>query len=224
MLFKNTYPSYRAVLFTYFFLLKGIIFMTNQSIPAFTIFGPPGCGKGTQAALIKERLGYLHVSTGDIFRAALAKEDPNALKAKELMEKGELVPDDTIRNMLVPQLKSIIDEATDPKGVILDGFPRTLGQAAMLEGILNELELRFTGCVSLQVNQEELVQRLLKRAVIEKRADDTEDIIRERMRVYQEKTAPLEDYFKDKDQLITIEGLGEIYEIFGRLEPIIKGW
>jgi len=198
--------------------------MTNQSIPAFTIFGPPGCGKGTQAALIKERLGYLHVSTGDIFRAAIAKNDPNALKAKELMEKGELVPDDTIRNMLVPQLKSIIDEATDPKGVILDGFPRTLGQAAMLEGILNELELRFTGCVSLQVNQEELVQRLLKRAVIEKRADDTEDIIRERMRVYQEKTAPLEDYFKDKDQLIAIEGLGEIDEIFGRLEPIIKGW
>ncbi|MBN2329634.1 MAG: adenylate kinase [Candidatus Omnitrophica bacterium] len=198
--------------------------MTNQSIPAFTIFGPPGCGKGTQAAVIKERLEYLHVSTGDIFRAALAKGDPAALQAKELMERGELVPDETIRDMLVGQLKAILEESSGAKGLILDGFPRTLGQAGMLEDILKQLNLRFTGCVSLKVDEEELVQRLIKRAEIEKRPDDTEEVIRERMRVYQEKTQPLENYFAEKNQLIEVEGLGTIDEVYGRLAPIINRW
>jgi adenylate kinase len=198
--------------------------MANQSIPAFTIFGPPGCGKGTQAALIKERLNFLHVSTGDIFRAAIAKNDPAALKAKELMERGELVPDETIREMLVRQLKSIIDAASGAKGVILDGFPRTLGQAAMLADLLNELNLRFTGCLSLKVDEEVLIQRLIKRAEIEKRPDDTEEIIRERMRVYKEKTQPLENYFGDLKQLIEVDGLGAVEEVFERLTPIISSW
>ncbi len=198
--------------------------MSTKSIPAFTIFGPPGCGKGTQAALIKERLNYLHVSTGDIFRAALAKGDPAALKAKELMERGELVPDNTIRDMLVRQLKVILDAAGNAQGLILDGFPRTLGQASMLEGILQELQLRFTGCLSLKVDEEVLIQRLIKRAEIEKRPDDTEDVIRERMRVYKEKTQPLENYFGEQKQLIEVDGLGTVDDVFGRLEPIIRSW
>lgn len=198
--------------------------MTQQSIPAFTIFGPPGCGKGTQAALIKERLRYLHVSTGDIFRAAIAKNDPAALKAKELMERGELVPDETIRELLVRQLRVILEEAGEANGLILDGFPRTLGQAAMLADLLQELNLRFTGCLSLKVDEEVLIQRLIKRAEIEKRPDDTEEVIRERMRVYKEKTQPLEKYFGDHDQLIEVDGLGTVDEVYQRLEPIIASW
>ncbi len=198
--------------------------MTQRSIPAFTIFGPPGCGKGTQAALIKERLKYLHVSTGDIFRAAIAKNDPAALKAKELMEHGELVPDETIRELLVRQLRIILEEAGEANGLILDGFPRTLGQAAMLADLLQELNLRFTGCLSLKVDEEVLIQRLIKRAEIEKRPDDTEEVIRERMRVYKEKTQPLEKYFGDHDQLIEVDGLGTVDEVYHRLEPIIASW
>lgn len=196
----------------------------TQPIPAFSIFGPPGCGKGTQAGLIKERLGYLHVSTGDIFRAAIARQDPNALKAKELMERGELVPDEVIRDMLQVELKNILDNANDPKGVILDGFPRSAGQSGMLDDVVKALNLRFTGAVSLLVEEDILVDRLAKRAEIENRSDDTEEVIRERMRVYREKTQPLEDFFSGRDQLIGVDGLGTVEDVYERLVPIINSW
>ena len=140
------------------------------------------------------------------------------------MERRELVADITIRDILVRQLKVILDAAGNAQGLILDGFPRTLGQASMLEGILQELQLRFTGCLSLKVDEEVLIQRLIKRAEIEKRPDDTEDVIRERMRVYKEKTQPLENYFGEQKQLIEVDGLGTVDDVFGRLEPIIRSW
>jgi len=195
-----------------------------NTIHAFTIFGPPGCGKGTQAAMIKERLHYLHVSTGDIFRAAIAHQDPLALKAKELMERGELVPDDVISGMLANELKEILGQSTDARGVILDGFPRTMGQACILQNLLEKLNLHFTGAISLRVPEELLVDRLLKRAQIENRPDDTDEVVRERMRVYREKTQPLEDYFKQKQQLIEVDGVGSLEEVYTRLVPIIQSW
>ncbi|MFB3785499.1 MAG: adenylate kinase [bacterium] len=195
-----------------------------NTIHAFTIFGPPGCGKGTQAAMIKERLRYLHVSTGDIFRAAVARQDPLAMKAKELMERGELVPDDVISGMLANELKGILNRSSGAKGVILDGFPRTLGQAALLQALLEKLNLHFTGAISLRVPEELLVERLLKRAQIENRPDDTEAVVRERMRVYREKTQPLEDYFKQKQQLIEVDGVGSLEDVYARLVPIIQSW
>jgi adenylate kinase len=196
----------------------------SNPIPAFALFGPPGCGKGTQAALIQENQKYLHVSTGDIFRTAIACQDPKALKAKELMEKGELVPDELICEMLTDQLEKNLAQSPEIKGIILDGFPRTLSQAEMLNDMLQKLNLNFKGAVSLVVPQEELVSRLLKRAEIEGRPDDTEDVIRERMRVYYEKTQPLENFFKLNDQLIEIEGIGSIEDIYNRLIPIIQSW
>ncbi|HOJ61208.1 MAG TPA: adenylate kinase [bacterium] len=195
-----------------------------NTIHAFTIFGPPGCGKGTQAAMIKERLNFLHVSTGDIFRAAIARQDPLAMKAKELMERGELVPDGVISGMLMNELKAILDQSTGARGIILDGFPRTLGQAALLQELLEKLNLHFTGAISLRVPEELLVERLLKRARIENRPDDTEDVVRERMRVYREKTQPLEDYFKQRNQLIEVDGVGSLEEVYERLIPIIQSW
>ncbi|HPP00354.1 MAG TPA: adenylate kinase [bacterium] len=195
-----------------------------NTIHAFTIFGPPGCGKGTQAAMIKERLNFLHVSTGDIFRAAIARQDPLAMKAKELMERGELVPDGVISGMLMNELKAILDQSTGARGIILDGFPRTLGQAALLQELLEKLNLHFTGAISLRVPEELLVERLLKRARIENRPDDTEDVVRERMRVYREKTQPLEDYFKQRNQLIEVDGVGSPEEVYERLIPIIQSW
>ncbi|NPU97039.1 MAG: adenylate kinase [Candidatus Omnitrophica bacterium] len=195
-----------------------------NTIHAFTIFGPPGCGKGTQAAMIKERLNFLHVSTGDIFRAAIARQDPLAMKAKELMERGELVPDGVISGMLMNELKAILDQSTGARGIILDGFPRTLGQAALLQELLEKLNLHFTGAISLRVPEELLVERLLKRAQIENRPDDTEDVVRERMRVYREKTQPLEDYFKQRNQLIEVDGVGSLEEVYERLIPIIQSW
>lgn len=198
--------------------------MIAQPIPAFAIFGPPGCGKGTQAALIEERLGYLHVSTGDIFRAAVARQDPNALKAKELMERGELVPDRVIRDMLQGELQNILDHADSPTGVILDGFPRSPGQSEMLDDLIAALGLRFTGALSLKVDEEILIDRLAKRAKLENRPDDTEEVIRERMRVYREKTQPLEDFFAGRDQLIEVDGLGTLEDVYNRLAPIIQSW
>jgi adenylate kinase len=195
-----------------------------MSLPAFALFGPPGCGKGTQAQMIKDRLGFLHVSTGDIFRNAIARKDPQAMEAQDLMQRGELVPDELIRDMLSKELTLLLESSQDAKGLILDGFPRTVQQAGLLEALLKEHNLRFTGCLALEVDEEELVQRLLKRAQDQGRADDTEEVVRERMRVYREKTQPLEDYFKGKDLYVSTNGLGSLEDVYARIVPIIEGW
>lgn len=195
---------------------------SNDVLPAFSILGAPGCGKGTQAKLIQDRLGFMHVSSGDIFRQAIEKGDPFALKAQDLMQRGELVPDQLIRDMVAHELASMLEKADNPQGVILDGFPRTAGQAELLDNLLSELNLRFAGMINLVVPENLLIERLLKRgAGDEQRPDDNEDVIRERMRVWREKTQPLEDYYKNKNQLISIDGVGEIEEIFNRLKPVI---
>ncbi len=197
--------------------------MTSKDVlPAFSILGAPGCGKGTQAILIQDRLGFMHVSSGDIFRQAIEKGDPFALKAQDLMQRGELVPDQLIRDMVAHELASMLEKADNPRGVILDGFPRTAGQAELLDDLLSELNLRFAGMINLVVPENLLIERLLKRgAGDEQRPDDNEDVIRERMRVWREKTQPLEDYYKNKNQLISIDGVGEIEEIFNRLKPVV---
>lgn len=194
----------------------------SQSIPAFSILGPPGCGKGTQAEFIKTELGFLHVSSGDIFRGALARGDENAIAAQDIMQRGELVPDEIIKKMVHDELQTILLASKDPQGVLLDGFPRTVGQAEMMDDLLSDLKLHFVGMLNLEVPESELVDRLLKRGQgVEKRPDDNEDVIRERMRVWREKTFPLEKYYQNHNQLYSIEGMGAPEEVFSLLKPII---
>jgi len=194
-----------------------------ETLPAFCLLGAPGAGKGTQAQLLKDRLGYLHVSSGDIFRDALAKKDPAALKAPDLMNRGELVPDDVIKEMVQTELGAKLQAAGKISGVILDGFPRTVGQAEMLDGMVSALNLRFTGMVNLQVPEEMLIKRLLNRSTEgAQRADDNEEVIRERMKVWRKKTQPLEDYYAQRQLLINVDGTGTIEEIYVRLAPIVK--
>lgn len=195
-----------------------------MALPAFALFGPPGCGKGTQAVMIKDRMGFLHVSTGDIFRNAIARKDPQAMEAQEIMQRGELVPDELIRDMLSKELSILLAESKDAKGLILDGFPRTVNQADLLNDLLKEHNLNFTGVLALEVEEEELVQRLLNRAKEQGRADDTEEVIRERMRVYREKTQPLEDYYKGKNMYYSAGGVGSLEDVYNRIVPIIESW
>ncbi|MBI1391095.1 MAG: adenylate kinase [bacterium] len=194
----------------------------SHSIPTFSILGPPGCGKGTQAEFIKSQLGFLHVSSGDIFRGALARGDENALAAQDLMQRGELVPDEVIKKMVHDELQRILKASENAKGVLLDGFPRTVGQAEMMDDLLSDLGLHFVGMLNLQVPEALLIERLLKRGQgAEKRPDDNEDVIRERMRVWKEKTYPLEEYYEAHKQLFSLDGVGSPDEVFGRLKPVI---
>ncbi len=196
----------------------------SNTLPTYCLLGAPGTGKGTQAKLLQENEGFLHISSGDIFREAVAKGDPNALKVKELMEKGELIPDDTIRDMMAKQLAEKLKENQDAKGVILDGFPRTVGQAALLDELLQSVNLHFEGTINIEVPEELLIERLLNRKAEDgsQRADDNEEVIRERMRVWREKTQPLEDYYKQRGLLINVDGVGNIEEVYERLLKVFK--
>lgn len=195
---------------------------TSQSIPTFSILGPPGCGKGTQAEFIQSELGFLHVSSGDVFRHALARGDENAKAAQDLMQRGELVPDGMIKKMVHDELQSVLRDAENPKGVLLDGFPRTVAQAEMMDDLLSDLGLYFVGMLNLEVPEAMLIERLLKRGEgAEKRPDDNEGVIRERMRVWKEKTFPLEGFYKDHGNLFSIDGVGSPEDVFGRLKPIM---
>ena len=173
--------------------------------------GPPGAGKGTQAVRIAEKYNVPHISTGDILRAAVKEGTELGKLAKEYMDKGELVPDDVIIGIIRERLsQSDVRE----RGFILDGFPRTLPQAEALDKMLSELGLPLDKVVYLNVDDEEIVKRLLARG----RADDTEEVIRNRLEVYRKQTAPLIDYYSEKGILAEIYGVGEIDEITKKIE------
>nr|WP_222131509.1 adenylate kinase [Pseudonocardia sp. C8] len=169
--------------------------------------GPPGAGKGTQAEQMAKRLDVPHISTGDLFRANLRDETELGLEAKRYMDAGNLVPDEVTVGMVRDRLR----EPDTEKGFILDGFPRTTAQAAALGDILDAQGLGLDAVVQFEIDDEEVVQRLLGRG----RSDDNEDTIRNRQRVYREETAPLLDYYRDR--LVTIDAVGEIEEITERV-------
>jgi adenylate kinase len=173
------------------------------------ILGAPGAGKGTQAVAIARDLGIPHISTGDMLRAAVAAETPVGLKAKAIMDAGRLVGDDIVIGISEDRLAQ--DDAS--KGFILDGFPRTAAQAEALDALLERLGSALDCCLALTVDTEEVVARLLKRAEIEGRADDNEETIRERMRVYDQQTAPLLDYYRERGLLREVEGMGSVEEV-----------
>ncbi|ATQ28606.1 adenylate kinase [Rhodococcus ruber Chol-4] len=170
------------------------------------LLGPPGAGKGTQAAILSEKLGVPAISTGDLFRANIGQGTPLGVEAKKYIDAGELVPAEITNNMVRARLAE--PDAAD--GFLLDGFPRSVEQARELESILKDLDTKLDGVLSFDIDEDVVVERMLARG----RADDTEDVIRNRLRVYREETAPLLDYYADV--LVTVDAVGEVDEINAR--------
>jgi adenylate kinase len=181
------------------------------------LLGPPGAGKGTQAQLLATRLGVPQISTGEMLRAAVAAGSDVGKRAKGYMEAGQLVPDEVVIGVAEQRL----GEPDAKQGFILDGFPRTAAQADALDRLLPRLGVSLERCVSLIVDEEELVKRLLKRAEIEGRADDNEQTIRTRMQVYKASTAPLIAYYKARGVLREIDGEGNVAEVAKRLDQAL---
>ncbi len=182
------------------------------------LFGPPGAGKGTQAEFLVKSYMLIHVSTGDLLRSELAAETDLGLEAKKYMDKGELVPDEVVIGMI----KNKIDAAGDVKGFIFDGFPRTVEQAKALDSVLNKNGTPVSGMLSLEVEKQELINRLLKRGTLAGRADDQDQsVIENRITVYNEKTAPLIEYYKKQGKHFGVNGMGTIEEIAGRLKAVV---
>jgi len=177
------------------------------------LLGPPGAGKGTQAARIAERLGIPAISTGDIFRANVAGATELGTQAKAYMDKGEYVPD-SITNAMVADR---IAQADCENGFLLDGYPRTTAQVGELDSMLKDSGLALDVVVEITAAAEAVVARLLKRAGEQGRADDTEPVIRRRLEVYAESTAPLADLYAERDLLVQVDGMGEIDVVTGRI-------
>ena len=177
------------------------------------ILGPPGAGKGTQAARIAEHLGIPAISTGDIFRANIKNETPLGLQVKEILASGGYVSDD-VTNAIVEDRLAQDDCA---RGFLLDGYPRTLAQVEALDGMLAAHGATLDRVLELTVDDDAVVARLLKRAESEGRADDTEEVIRERMAIYHRETKPLSDTYRERGLLVEVDGLGQVDEVTGRI-------
>ncbi|ACU95496.1 adenylate kinase [Saccharomonospora viridis] len=171
------------------------------------LVGPPGAGKGTQAATLSQRLGVPHISTGDLFRKHVGEGTPLGREAKRYLDSGELVPD-TVTNEMV---RERLAEPDAQSGFLLDGFPRNTKQADVLGEILEENGHSLDAVIELKVPEDELVKRLLGRG----RADDTEEVIRRRQQVYRSETAPLLEYYSDI--LVTVDGIGDVDEVSARV-------
>jgi adenylate kinase len=179
--------------------------------------GPPGSGKGTQAKFLAERLGVPAISTGEILRTAVREKTPLGQKAQAIMERGDLVSDD----LIVDLIRERIAQSDARRGFILDGFPRTIAQAEALERLLAERGDSVSAAVNFRVPDEELTRRMLGRAAEEGRADDRPETIRERLRVYREKTEPLVAFYRKRDLVADVDGVGTVDEIGSRLDAAL---
>lgn len=184
------------------------------------LFGPPGAGKGTQAVNLIEKYKLVHLSTGDILRGELAAKSPLGVEAKKYMDKGELVPDEVVIGMIEGKL----DQHADANGFIFDGFPRTKAQAMALDNLLTKKKTAISVMVALEVEKQELVNRLMGRGKVSGRADDQDiNIIENRIAVYNRETAPVIDYYSAQGKFRPVNGMGSIEDIFGRLSSAIDG-
>lgn len=182
------------------------------------LMGPPGVGKGTQAKNIVNKFCIIHLSTGDILRAEVGGNTELGKKAKEFMNAGQLVPDELLLNMMENRLQQ-----NDCKnGYLLDGFPRTIPQAEGLESILNKISHKIDYVVSLTADETELVNRLVLRGKESGRSDDTEEVIKERQQVYWKLTSPLLEFYRERNLLFEVDGLGTISEITNRILKVLK--
>lgn len=182
------------------------------------IFGAPGSGKGTQSELIIKKYGLFHISTGDVLRSEMKNGTELGNTAKAYIEKGQLVPDSLIIDMLANVLDS--NEAAKD-GVIFDGFPRTIPQAEALNEMLKERGTAVSIVVGLDVEESELIDRLLKRGQISGRSDDNYETIKSRLDVYNNQTSPLKEFYIKEGKYADIHGMGSVEDIFGRIETAI---
>ncbi len=176
--------------------------------------GPPGAGKGTQAELLIETYGVVHLSTGDMLRAARDAQTEVGRKAEQYMSRGELVPDEVIVDIIGQRLE---EPDCAEKGFLLDGFPRTIAQAEALDEKLATMETPLDVVLEIRVPEEELFQRLAGRG----RADDKPEVIRQRLVAYRKQTEPLLEYYTKKDLLQTVEGLGSVEDVFQRVRGVL---
>ncbi|MCX8038536.1 MAG: adenylate kinase [Candidatus Sumerlaeia bacterium] len=217
---------------------------------ALILFGPPGSGKGTQAALLVERYGWAHLATGDMFREALRRNDPIAVEAQDLMKAGRLVPDKLVGRMVRSKLTQLKNESRWG-GVIFDGYPRNVAQVGHLDAALADSGIALAGVVALDVEDELLVKRLAGRcscptcgrgynlffdppktagrcdmdgSQLVSRPDDNEKTIRERLRVYREQTQPVMDVYRGRGQLVVVPGSDGPEPVFKRLTAIMDRW
>lgn len=182
------------------------------------LLGAPGSGKGTQAARLKTALGVPHISTGDMLRAAVAAGTPMGLKAKAVMDAGQLVSDDILLGMLEDRLA----QADAKAGFILDGYPRNLAQADALEHLLAKLGQPLDAVVKLEVPDAAIIKRVEIRFEAEGRADDNPDTVRKRLGVYAEQTAPVADFYARRGKLQVVDGVGELAEVTARIERALQ--
>lgn len=210
------------------------------------LLGPPGAGKGTQAVMLVEKHNVPQISTGDMLRAAVKAQSPMGIKAKEFMDAGGLVPDEVVVGIVRERLQ----QADCQAGFILDGFPRTVPQADALKSVLAELDKNLDAVVSLEVDTEALVERLTGRRTCQScgkgyhlkydppaangrcrecdgelmhRDDDQESTIRNRMQVYHEQTAPLEDYYRNENLLQVVDGMQDMQSVQSAIEAVLQG-
>jgi len=178
------------------------------------IFGPPGVGKGTQSEMLARNLNLFHLSTGEILRKEISEESELGIQAKHIVEKGCLVPDEIMIGIVA---KALRENLAGKDGFILDGFPRTNEQARELDEIFEKMNFKDLKVLFLIVNEDELVSRLSKRG----RVDDTEDIIRKRLKIYIDSTSPVLEYYKNEGKVTEIDGVGEIEEIYSKILNIL---
>ncbi len=181
------------------------------------IFGAPGSGKGTQSELIIKKYGFKHFSTGDILRKQIAAESELGKIAKTFIDRGQLVTDELIIDMIAKEL----DTVKDASGIIFDGFPRTYAQAEALKKILNEKGTDVTVMLNIQVDDDELIKRLLERGKVSGRSDDNLETITKRIQTYYNQTAPVIDFYQNEGTAVDIKGVGSIDDIFGSIAEAI---
>jgi adenylate kinase len=187
--------------------------MTN-----LVLFGPPGSGKGTQAGFLIEKYNLIHISTGDLFRYEMSNDTSLGQEAKAYMAKGELVPD----SVTIGMLRNKVEKHPDAQGFIFDGFPRTIPQAEALDALLISMGTEVSGLLSLDVGEAEIVQRILKRGETSGRSDDNDEVtVRKRIAVYKSETAPVFDHYALSHKSHSINGLGTVEEIAGRLSEAV---
>lgn len=182
------------------------------------LFGPPGAGKGTQSQKIIERYNLQYLATGDMLRAAIREQSPIGVEAQKYIDKGQLVPDEMVINLIAQEL----DNHHDVAGFVFDGFPRTTIQAKKLDELLDAKKAPITIMLSLEVEYDELIARLLNRGKLSDRSDDqNESIIRDRLDIYRKTTLPVMDYYKAQGKYRGVNGMGSIDEIFERICQVI---